>query len=1757
MKEINYTQSYPIYKANQLLTADSLNASFKYLKTQTEFNRVALVGQGVLCGLNASMSDDDGRKRITVSAGFGLTSDGILIYQNSPLSFRGYRSITSETFKSNFEQALDNVINTNSITYYELTQEGDGNFSEICNVNSQVALVVYAEISDNVNNDDANCIRTSTEGRKESINLRYLLVANSNADNEEEGNTQSANLSLIRLKRYGLSDSVEEKSLFQVEQFSDYNKNYELVCAKNASILKTAFDRSLSLPGWVEADFRNWQSAVNNYINETEDRDIPDLQYLYDYLNDVAWAYNEYLASACESRTTSSNCLKAFEEHCQFLTLDVICGVSSLQPFARHYFKIRSHLSESLGQQNNYIKLYERLKTLVANLPKNSLDALDNLVIPSPFIQNGAIDSVEQKVAITASIGKKSKLEKRPVPYYYKDAVTDNWQIEEMCQAPITSYNSESLKDNYDDYNFLRIEGHIGYSMTEVTKVLNDYRKRYNLPFDITLVKLGGEVLAEGKFEDLETLFNTTLQDWICKLYILSTCLYDQALEVSRPISTPDPTSATPLQLSLFKYYEQGTASEFLYKYISRLIDLDGDGVEEQVFFYTVGALREQTAADRIADGEPIWTKDTYSQANRLFEKIENFYDNAIITVLGTQARNKSLKELEGANLENEISLLVAEAQGLRNLLYDILINSTEKSHRTSIEDLIDKIDLVINTCFEDQYSAIQKEYERRKAEQASSLLFSKFAEKHPGLEHLAGVTKGGTLVLVYTEANNINSLFPLYASKKPNYSEQENIIVGDFTLPYHCCAGGAPSSVIVIDEKPVFEMEKTVFCQSEDTSPTPIFTNPSGGAIIVQESNEERRAIIQSAIIKNGDSYTFDHSVFGDDFDIDQAIILKYIVNSGIAELRIRILEGTQIDFSEIGRTYLYNDNCVLIGVSFEFQNDSAADLRGFYWVVDDKDDLAAFIANRDSYVYPYLFEDNINKNGFNLRLKLDRPQDACAIPANKDIEVITQSDLAIPTLSYILCDDEERSIDIKPKVVGGIFTALAGNPDNSLPVLVRSSNKCAASVYRFSSRDAVRGTYQFRYSINGVESAQAVVINVIEPVQISWEDSGSRNLVLDGDDCKLELVLKNTSVVNDPNIVINDFKFQWSININGSILTFETEGEASLTYRHDLSANEGINEISVSLILAENECFIPFEGETITLIRPEDLTVEDVSVCEGASVAIQPTLPGGTLSFVEREVGSIVVSGNCDASTYQYDAPADLEAFPAAALVVYEINGIRSENIRIEIKEAVKLGLSESRETERQYTFQEEGNSCRLESIIITFDNDSTFSTGIVGKNFAWSVFDADGNELERQQTSGLESFSYAHTFTSESNVNTVFVELAFLGTDCVIPTERVEVTLIRQEDLSLGDIPEEQVICLGTPLTLNPVLKGGTFNLDQVVSTANNCSEGDIFYAFEADDIGEFEITYELNGIVGEQSVNVKVVKNDFTLTTPDTKLPPEATEFDIDISAISPNSSDNSAFNWSINIIKDALGEATTLDFSAASRASIEEVLLAQLSSSDDFNLTIPWEVELVGFTVQLSLTTEICGENTISKDFVYPNRKPPARIAEPPSDSDSIPEALDIVIPLEQVSEEETDERLLSLLNQRRIQYNENLAELAKDKSFARTKTFGLVRTAINAPGDGLKNYEDVSNPLMAIIKRTETVQRRNKYIQLMENLLASFLDKQVFIDQENIAKETRAVLKESVRDIKEANLKPSDFYKAWKGKDLKVKVDAKYKRLLK
>lgn len=76
-------------------------------------------------------------------------------------------------------------------------------------------------------------------------------------------------------------------------------------------------------------------------------------------------------------------------------------------------------------------------------------------------------------------------------------------------------------------------------------------------------------------------------------------------------------------------------------------------------------------------------------------------------------------------------------------------------------EDLIDRLDDINELFLEDPFTVIYEEAYTRWKKLYKDLFFSTFIKKHPGIEHKAGVTKGGTFVLVYVDTSIFRAVAP------------------------------------------------------------------------------------------------------------------------------------------------------------------------------------------------------------------------------------------------------------------------------------------------------------------------------------------------------------------------------------------------------------------------------------------------------------------------------------------------------------------------------------------------------------------------------------------------------------------------------------------------------------------------------------------------------------------------------------------------------------------------------------------------------------------------------------------------------------------------------------------------------------------------------------------------------------------------------------------------------------------------------------
>lgn len=124
------------------------------------------------------------------------------------------------------------------------------------------------------------------------------------------------------------------------------------------------------------------------------------------------------------------------------------------------------------------------------------------------------------------------------------------------------------------------------------------------------------------------------------------------------------------------------------------------------------------------------------------------------------------------------------EARAIRKLLendLEIAHNDRNVKDDFEIEDLIDHLDSVIQSCQKGPFRAIYQEYKKRLALIKEKLLLKNYANANPSLQHKAGVPLGGTFILVYDDNPST-----------------KNTVFADFYLPYLCCSDCSPSQVVI-----------------------------------------------------------------------------------------------------------------------------------------------------------------------------------------------------------------------------------------------------------------------------------------------------------------------------------------------------------------------------------------------------------------------------------------------------------------------------------------------------------------------------------------------------------------------------------------------------------------------------------------------------------------------------------------------------------------------------------------------------------------------------------------------------------------------------------------------------------------------------------------------------------------------------------------------------------------------------------------------
>ncbi|MCX6250196.1 MAG: hypothetical protein NTX61_05530 [Bacteroidetes bacterium] len=778
------TDEYIVFELDQVLTKYHLNQLFNYLDKQERLTRNKLFGMGIACGLNITCNESS----ISISKGCGITSQGYLILNNPPDEDRTdyqylteYRSVPLPAdlpFNYNPEYFYKNFPFNHPI-YELLTEQQKTDLNDPSRIISTISkpgillsdflVVLFLEAFEK---DLKNCTTfdCDNKGEKMIFTLRPLLVHKN--DLPPVTLIQShAKAPEINLGRYNVPFKTLNTTDDVLNAFTGITNDFTL--QRIDSVYNFCYDNYKSILNEPNSPFTDLFITLRNKRNEILNYNPVEIEYFYDFINDL---YNSYLDFRHQASKIGSTCCGDEDLFPLHLTLGEATGNTDQIAFNpdRQYFIYASFLEHQKQEQAELRLIFQRMKAMISSFN-----------VPSGNIPT----------RITPSRYESVPLSDRAIPYYYKINKNDSdiyhfWSFGRTAKGNAAfnlSYNAELYNSDdavrnplyYDieNHNFFRIEGHIGKNHADVLKDLLEKRQTFNLPFD--LVAVSAELLStnvtklpECNLLDLETDYKLIITDFICRLH-LPFCYMTKIpmVTLDQATLTKTFTNASMNQFSSFKKevnFKDLKTPEFRQKkhvkggFMKKYCPPEKDTVGQ----YYLDNPDIQDLISSITPANKTKEDSTATFYLRFYEAIFYFID--AVEDLMAYLMNSSIAILDMTIFKTKYLAYINKVNGLGLLIIiwlELLAKQNKKS--TAANDLLLDLGLnalslefnsMLSSCTDDRLQTLKAEHLHRLSVYEDLRRFLTYYRKHPGLEHKGGVPKGGTFVLVY-HTNENNSL--------------------------------------------------------------------------------------------------------------------------------------------------------------------------------------------------------------------------------------------------------------------------------------------------------------------------------------------------------------------------------------------------------------------------------------------------------------------------------------------------------------------------------------------------------------------------------------------------------------------------------------------------------------------------------------------------------------------------------------------------------------------------------------------------------------------------------------------------------------------------------------------------------------------------------------------------------------------------------------------------------------------------------------
>lgn len=516
--------TYPFFESGQVLTNVHLNDLRRFLDEHNRLTRIRLSGTGIVCGFGYSY--DSVNKKITIEAGYGISTSGYLIELQS--------DVTYEYFQPYIDPSTDNYLygagtydeqpDDDDMTFrsddededtttqpkaFELLATGTAsqtlkdNWTHPTGINNMV-LVLYLELLDE---DLKSCTGSNCDnkGMKRTVTVRPLLI--DKATLTDESTLTPDLIPQLNIKKLTDFTPIVDSSVLE-DTYTVLNEEQRGVLGDAlADLSATGYPALLDITAG-----RMTTLAANITAMGTGETYY---QYVYDALKDLTFAWNEFVDHVNDLATENGTCFPTVK-YPRHLALGVVGNpVTGLSDAYRNIFRPSPALNQSDERFHIARMLFAKMEELATSF---------------------LVPGTDTPADITPDQAQLAPHSGRSIPYFYtisgSDPLLSYWAPEQTMRRRKKErfgYFAEryTAQDSFvhpmlyaqDGHPLLRIEGIKGKNIDDALLEIEQLKKDYNLSFPVKVLYF--EDGTGEKVVSQDDAFNFIYEDLQEDYYIL------------------------------------------------------------------------------------------------------------------------------------------------------------------------------------------------------------------------------------------------------------------------------------------------------------------------------------------------------------------------------------------------------------------------------------------------------------------------------------------------------------------------------------------------------------------------------------------------------------------------------------------------------------------------------------------------------------------------------------------------------------------------------------------------------------------------------------------------------------------------------------------------------------------------------------------------------------------------------------------------------------------------------------------------------------------------------------------------------------------------------------------------------------------------------------------------------------------------------------------------------------------------------------